>query len=204
MHMFRVSGDMCERCVRYVCVPFILEPKPQRFGSLEPVERYNCGVERYNCGHVSGIQSARSLNVVLLLSFSSKKTGSFRRHTTVINTLVFLYCPLNEHPLSFVSGTEHFFSSRYSTYLIAQSFCVFFFYRPTGRPKRTSLPLDCHHNAINRNHFGSSARYRSRSNARSLSHFPSTPPPSFTRSHCTQGTARATTCSHAYLLRFGR
>jgi hypothetical protein len=36
------------------------------------------------------------------------------------------------------------------------SFCVFFFYRPTGRPKRTSLQLECHHNAINRNHFGSS------------------------------------------------
>jgi len=38
-------------------------------------------------------------------------------------------------------------------------FCVFFFYRPTGRPKRTSLPLECHRNAINRNHFGSSARH---------------------------------------------
>jgi hypothetical protein len=33
------------------------------------------------------------------------------------------------------------------------------FYRPTGRPKRTSLPLECHRNAINRNHFGSSARH---------------------------------------------
>ena len=38
-------------------------------------------------------------------------------------------------------------------------FYVFFFYRPTGRPKRTSLPLECHRNAINRNHFGSSARH---------------------------------------------
>ncbi len=24
------------------------------------------------------------------------------------------------------------------------SFCVFFFYRPTGRPRRISLPLECH------------------------------------------------------------
>ena len=38
-------------------------------------------------------------------------------------------------------------------------FCVFFFYRPTGRPKRTSLPLECHRNTINQNHFGSSARH---------------------------------------------
>jgi hypothetical protein len=38
-------------------------------------------------------------------------------------------------------------------------FCVFFFYGPTGRPKRTSLPLDCHSNAINWNHFSSSARH---------------------------------------------
>ena len=38
-------------------------------------------------------------------------------------------------------------------------FCVFFFYRPTGRPKCTSLPLECHRNAINRNDFGSSARH---------------------------------------------
>jgi len=30
------------------------------------------------------------------------------------------------------------------------SFCVFFFYRPTGRPTRTSLPLACHRNATNR------------------------------------------------------
>ena len=82
---------------------------------------------------------------------------------------------------------------------------------PTGRPKRTSLPLEFHRNAINRIHFGSSARHstgpeeqsltcgcqsgsvtdqlqcpglkhRSRSNALSLSHFPSPPPPSFTQS----------------------
>jgi hypothetical protein len=38
------------------------------------------------------------------------------------------------------------------------SFCVFFFYRPTGRPMRTSLPLECHRKR-NRNHFGSSARH---------------------------------------------
>jgi hypothetical protein len=38
-------------------------------------------------------------------------------------------------------------------------FLRLFFYRPTGRPKRTSLPLECHRNAINRNHFGSSARH---------------------------------------------
>jgi hypothetical protein len=27
------------------------------------------------------------------------------------------------------------------------TFCVFFFCRPTGRPRRTSLPLECHRNA---------------------------------------------------------
>jgi hypothetical protein len=37
------------------------------------------------------------------------------------------------------------------------SFCVFFFCRPTGRPRRTSLPLECHRNATNRTRFVSSA-----------------------------------------------
>ena len=39
------------------------------------------------------------------------------------------------------------------------SFCVFFFYRPTGRPKRTSLPLECHRNATTRTRFVLSARH---------------------------------------------
>jgi hypothetical protein len=39
------------------------------------------------------------------------------------------------------------------------NFCVFFFYRPTGRPRRTSLPLECHHNATNRTRSVSSARH---------------------------------------------
>jgi hypothetical protein len=42
------------------------------------------------------------------------------------------------------------------------SFCVFFFYRPTGRPRRTSIPLECHRNATNRTRFvsrGRSARH---------------------------------------------
>jgi hypothetical protein len=39
------------------------------------------------------------------------------------------------------------------------SFCVFFFYRPTGRPRRTSLPLECHRNATNRTRFVSKARH---------------------------------------------
>jgi hypothetical protein len=56
------------------------------------------------------------------------------------------------HANSFVTGT-----AVVKTH--TASFCVFFFYRPTGRPKRTSLPLDCHSNAINRNHFVSSARH---------------------------------------------
>jgi hypothetical protein len=33
------------------------------------------------------------------------------------------------------------------------------FYRPTGRPRRTSLPLECHRNATNRTRFVSSARH---------------------------------------------
>jgi hypothetical protein len=37
------------------------------------------------------------------------------------------------------------------------SFCVFFSYRPTGRPRRTSLPMECHRNATNRTRFVSSA-----------------------------------------------
>ena len=92
-------------------------------------------------------------------------------------------------------------------------FCVFFFYRPTGRPKRTSLPLECHRNAISRNHSGPACGilprpeeqsrtcgcqsssvedqpqcpglwHSSNPNARSLSHSPSAPPPSFTQSAC--------------------
>jgi hypothetical protein len=39
------------------------------------------------------------------------------------------------------------------------SFCVFFFYRPTWRPRRTSLPLECHRNATNRTRSVSSARH---------------------------------------------
>jgi hypothetical protein len=31
--------------------------------------------------------------------------------------------------------------------------------RPTGRPNRTSLLLECHRKAINQNHFGSSAMH---------------------------------------------
>jgi len=38
-------------------------------------------------------------------------------------------------------------------------FCVFLFYRPTGRPRRTSLPLECHRNATNRTRSVSSARH---------------------------------------------
>ena len=38
-------------------------------------------------------------------------------------------------------------------------FCVFFFYRPTRRPRRTSLPLECHRNATNRNRSVSSMRH---------------------------------------------
>jgi hypothetical protein len=29
------------------------------------------------------------------------------------------------------------------------NFCVFCFYRPTGRPRSTSLPLECHRNTTN-------------------------------------------------------
>jgi hypothetical protein len=36
------------------------------------------------------------------------------------------------------------------------------FYRPTGRPRRTSLPLECHRNATNRTRFVSSALSTSR------------------------------------------
>jgi len=39
------------------------------------------------------------------------------------------------------------------------NFCVCFFYRPTERPRRTSLPLECHRNATNRTHSVSSARH---------------------------------------------
>ena len=39
------------------------------------------------------------------------------------------------------------------------SFCVFFFYRPTGRQRHTSLPLECHCNTSTRKHSGSSARH---------------------------------------------
>ena len=41
-------------------------------------------------------------------------------------------------------------------------FCAFFFYRPTGRQRRTSLPLECHRNATNRTRSDSSARHSTR------------------------------------------
>jgi hypothetical protein len=39
------------------------------------------------------------------------------------------------------------------------SFCVFFFYRPTGRPRHSSMPLECHRDATNRTSSISSARH---------------------------------------------
>jgi hypothetical protein len=39
------------------------------------------------------------------------------------------------------------------------SFCVFFFYRPTGRLRHTSLPLEFHRKPTTRKHSGSSARH---------------------------------------------
>ena len=36
------------------------------------------------------------------------------------------------------------------THACTANFCVFFFYRSTGRPRHTSLPLECHGNATNR------------------------------------------------------
>ena len=41
------------------------------------------------------------------------------------------------------------------------SFCVFFFYRPTGRPRHTSLPLECHRNATNQTRSVSNALHSS-------------------------------------------
>ncbi len=41
------------------------------------------------------------------------------------------------------------FSPRYHEHIHPQctaKFCVFFFCRPTGRPRGTSLPLECHRN----------------------------------------------------------
>jgi hypothetical protein len=39
------------------------------------------------------------------------------------------------------------------------SFCVFFFYRTTGRLRHTSLPLECHRKPTTRKHSGSNARH---------------------------------------------
>ena len=41
------------------------------------------------------------------------------------------------------------------------SFCVLFFYRPTGRPRRTSLQLECHRKTTKRTRSDSSARLSS-------------------------------------------
>jgi hypothetical protein len=81
-------------------------------------------------------------------------------------------------------------------------FCVFFFYRPTGRLRRTSMPLECHRNARgilpvaeaqSRSRGGQSSGitdqpqcrglwHSSSPSARSLSRSPSSPPPPFTQS----------------------
>jgi hypothetical protein len=60
--------------------------------------------------------------------------------------------------------SEHFFLPAISVHFppaCTASFCVFFFYRPTGRPRRTSLPLACHRNATNWTRSGSSALHSS-------------------------------------------
>ena len=87
------------------------------------------------------------------------------------------------------------------------SFCVFFFYRPTGRLSHTSLPLECHRKPNNSEALRFTRGILQRSeeqsrtggcqsssvedqpqcpglwhSARSLSHSPSAPPPSFTQS----------------------
>jgi hypothetical protein len=123
----------------------------------------------------------------------SVKPTPVSKHTLTIRT--FLFSPLSlAHPTACTA-----------------SFWDFFFYRPTGRPKRTSLPVECHRNAINRNHFGSSAAFyqglkskvglaavkaaalRINLNVQGCSivaasmhapssNFPSPPPPSFTQS----------------------
>ena len=36
-----------------------------------------------------------------------------------------------------------------NTRMHSESFCVFFFYRTTWRPRHTSLQLECHHNTTN-------------------------------------------------------
>ena len=46
--------------------------------------------------------------------------------------------------------------------------CVFFFYTPTGRPRRKSLPLECHRNATTRTCSVSRAKSDSRRPSRSV------------------------------------
>jgi hypothetical protein len=50
--------------------------------------------------------------------------------------------------------------------ILIASFCVFFFCRPTGRLRRTSLPLECHRSTTNWTRSASSARHSEQSRPR--------------------------------------
>jgi len=76
-----------------------------------------------------------------------------------------LDAPLRLAALRKINSYKQQYADLFSPPLSAQahactaSFCVFFFYRPTGRPRRTSLPLECHRNATNRTRLVSSTRH---------------------------------------------
>jgi hypothetical protein len=54
-----------------------------------------------------------------------------------------------QHGQRYADNQNISFSLRYHEHIHPQctaKFCVFFFCRPTGRPRGTSLPLECHRN----------------------------------------------------------
>jgi hypothetical protein len=75
------------------------------------------------------------------------------------------YCS-NKHtqnfPTHFFFHTQNFpilQAHRFFTHKISLVHKISFFYRPTVRPRHTSLPLECHRNATNRTRSVSSARH---------------------------------------------
>ena len=89
------------------------------------------------------------LSHVVSHSTCSPRSSSPHAHSFVLGTAV-------------INNNTPFFSPRHCQHKHTHArrvFCVFFFYRPTGRPRRTSLPLECHRNATNRTRFVSSARH---------------------------------------------
>jgi hypothetical protein len=107
------------------------------------------------CNYLQACDSAGcwSLGLVFDLSMTMTILGSAIGNT-ILTSRTFLFSPRCQHCAQAHACTA--------------SFCVFFFYRPTGRLRLTSLPLECDHNATNQTRFVSSAQHSTRAPLRKV------------------------------------